>query len=218
MFWDAIEAMGVPRLTPGESITALDEAMQIIRQVWDTSVRGGVRVDGEHYRVAGAKRGPAPAHDIEVWLGAYKPRILRLTGRVADGWLPSSAYLPPAELSAANTIIDEAACAGGRLPSDVRRLYNISGTFAARSGGFLQGPAGQWVDELTELALADGISAFILGSDDPAMLTAFAGGVVPAVRVHVRTADPPGAHADQNLVGAVTRHLDVLDLDGLDVS
>jgi alkanesulfonate monooxygenase SsuD/methylene tetrahydromethanopterin reductase-like flavin-dependent oxidoreductase (luciferase family) len=181
-FWDAIEAMGVPRLTPGESITALDEAIQIIRQVWDTSVRGGVRVDGEHYRVAGAKRGPAPAHDIEVWLGAYKPRLLRLTGRVADGWLPSSAYLPPAELGAANTIIDEAARAGGRLPSDVRRLYNISGTFAARGGGFLQGPAGQWVDELTELALADGISAFILGSDDPAMLTAFAEEVAPAVR------------------------------------
>ena len=45
-----------------------------------TSARA-VRVDGEHYRVAGAHAGPAPAHDIAIWLGAYKPRMLRLVGR-----------------------------------------------------------------------------------------------------------------------------------------
>ena len=47
-----------------------------------------MRVDGEHYRVDGAKRGPEPAHDIPIWLGAYKPRMLRLIGAKADGWLP----------------------------------------------------------------------------------------------------------------------------------
>ncbi len=32
---------------------------------------------------------PAPAHPIPVWLGAYGPRMLRIVGTLADGWLPS---------------------------------------------------------------------------------------------------------------------------------
>ena len=181
-FWDGIEAMGVPRLTPGDSVEALDEAIQVMRQLWDTTTRGGARLDGKHHRLTGAKRGPAPAHAIELWLGAYKPRMLRLTGRVADGWLPSSSYLPPAGLAAANAVIDEATLAAGRRPGDVRRLYNISGTFASGSDGFLQGPASQWVEELTELVVGAGMATLILASDDPQTLTRFAQEVAPAVR------------------------------------
>ena len=35
-FWDAIEAMGGRRLEPGQAVEALAEAIEIIRQVWDT--------------------------------------------------------------------------------------------------------------------------------------------------------------------------------------
>jgi hypothetical protein len=76
-----------------------DRAGGVIRQVWDVTARGGVRVDGTYYRVSGAKRGPAPAHPVSIWVGAYKPRMLRLTGRLADGWLPSLSYLEPGQLS-----------------------------------------------------------------------------------------------------------------------
>jgi alkanesulfonate monooxygenase SsuD/methylene tetrahydromethanopterin reductase-like flavin-dependent oxidoreductase (luciferase family) len=79
-FWDAIEAMGGPRRAPGDAVTALEEGIQIIRALWDTGTSGGVHVDGRHYRIRGAKRGPRPAHDIGIWLGAYGPRMLRLTG------------------------------------------------------------------------------------------------------------------------------------------
>src|SRR3954451_12128069 len=50
-FWDGIVAMGGPRRTPGQSVEALDEAIDVIRGVWDTGGRGGVRVEGEHYKV-----------------------------------------------------------------------------------------------------------------------------------------------------------------------
>ena len=52
----------------------------MIRAVW---ARGGRRspVEGEHYRIDGAQAGPAPAHAVEIWLGAYKPRMLAITGR-----------------------------------------------------------------------------------------------------------------------------------------
>ncbi|GAB3385345.1 hypothetical protein GCM10027452_36600 [Micromonospora halotolerans] len=88
-FWEAIEAVGGRRLSPGAAVDALDEAIRVIREVWDTERRGMVRVEGEHYRVVGAKRGPAPAHPVRVWVGAYKPRMLRLVGR------PATAPRPP---------------------------------------------------------------------------------------------------------------------------
>src|SRR5919197_6007791 len=58
-FWDAIKAMGGPRRAPAESVEALEEAIDIIRAIWTPEERRGVRVDGKHYRVVGARRGPA---------------------------------------------------------------------------------------------------------------------------------------------------------------
>ncbi|MFJ6169298.1 LLM class flavin-dependent oxidoreductase [Micromonospora orduensis] len=181
-FWDAIEAMGGRRLTAGEGVRALEEAIEVIRQTWDAEARGGVRVDGEFHRVVGAKRGPAPAHAVPIWLGAYKPRMLALTGRRADGWLPSLGYLQPGDLAKGNAIIDDAAREAGRSPRDVRRLLNISGTFSPVGRGQLNGPAEQWARELADLALGDGVGTFILASDDPDDLRRFAGEVAPAVR------------------------------------
>ncbi len=144
-FWDAIEAMGGRRLTPGQSIEALEEAIRIIREIWATDERGGVRLKGNYYQVNGAKRGPAPAHDIGIWVGAYKPRILKLTGRVADGWLPSLPYLPggPTDLEEMNKHIDEGAASAGRDPSAIRRFLNISGQFARSGRSLLVGPPQQ---------------------------------------------------------------------------
>src|SRR5919202_4569121 len=68
-FWDAVEAMGGPRRAPADAVGALAEAVDVVRAIWDTDSAGGVKVAGEHYRVRGAKRGPAPAHQIEIWLG-----------------------------------------------------------------------------------------------------------------------------------------------------
>ncbi|RKN45375.1 LLM class flavin-dependent oxidoreductase [Micromonospora endolithica] len=185
-FWDAIEAMGGHRLTPAQAVRALDEAIEVIRQMWDTDSRGGVRVHGEHQRVVGAKRGPAPAHPVGIWLGAYKPRMLALTGRRADGWLPSLAYLQPGDLARGNAVIDDAAGEAGRSPTDVRRLLNIQGRFGAVGRGPLDGPAEQWAEELADLALTDGVSTFILATDDPDDLRRYAGEVVPAVLEQVR--------------------------------
>jgi alkanesulfonate monooxygenase SsuD/methylene tetrahydromethanopterin reductase-like flavin-dependent oxidoreductase (luciferase family) len=193
-FWEAIEAMGGRRLPGGQGLRALEEAIDVIRQMWDTDARGGVRVDGEFHRVVGAKRGPAPAHDVGIWLGAYKPRMLALTGRKADGWLPSLGYLQPGDLAAGNAIIDDAAQEAGRTPRDVRRLLNI-------------GPAGE-AEELAGLALDHGISAFILAGDDPEDMQRFAEEVVPAVRELVaaeRAPAPPRPDEAVRVTPAVRR-------------
>ncbi|MGP4100567.1 LLM class flavin-dependent oxidoreductase [Nonomuraea sp. KM90] len=126
-YWDAIASMGAPRLSPGQAVDALEEGIQIISAAWDTDAPGGIRHHGEHHRVDGAGRGPRPAHDIGIWLGAYKPRMLRLTGRLADGWLPSlPRFRSFEEIAAGNAIVDEAAAEAGRSPADIRRLLNLS--------------------------------------------------------------------------------------------
>ncbi|MGW0432836.1 LLM class flavin-dependent oxidoreductase [Micromonospora sp. NPDC003197] len=179
-FWDAIVAQGGPRRSAGEAVTALTEAIEIIRALWTPG--RGVRLDGEHYTLRGAKPGPFPAHDIGIWLGAIKPRMLRLTGRVADGWLPSSSYVPPEQLTAANQLIDQAATEAGRSPAAVRRLYNIVGSFNGDGRGFLQGPPAVWVEQLAELTLDEGVSGYILMAESADGIRRFAAEVAPAVR------------------------------------
>ena len=89
----------------------------------------------------------------------------------------------PTQLPAMNKAIDAAAEEAGRDPRAVRRLYNINGRFTAQGGtGFLDGPADVWVEQLVELALGEGISGFVLASDDPDEIRRFAGEVAPAVR------------------------------------
>ena len=181
-FWDAIVAMGGPRRPPGEAVDALEEAVALLRLLW--SDQRSVRFTGQHYRVAGVKPGPAPAHAIGIWLGAIGPRMLALTGRLADGWVPSSTYVTPDRLPAAQARIDDAAADAGRDPAAIRRLYNISGRIGPGGGGFLDGPAGQWVEQLLPLVTEAGMDTFVLWpTEDPAhQLELFAAEVAPALR------------------------------------
>ncbi len=180
-FWDAVVAAGGPRRTPRQAVDALVEAIGIIRQVWDG---GTVRAVGEHYQVNGLHGGPRPAHDIPIWVGAYKPRMLRVTADLADAWIPSLGYADPAQLSELNTVIDERCEANGRGLQAVRRMYNVFGRFGT-GGGFLQGTANDWAEQLAGLTIDEGISTFVLGTDDPDAIRRFALEVAPAVRDQV---------------------------------
>lgn len=178
--WDAIVGEGGPIRTAGQSIEALIEATALIRALWTGKTE--VDFDGRYYRLAGATPGPAPLHEMGIWFGAYQPRMLRVTGAVADGWIPSSPFFRPGAFTAANRIIDEAAAAAGRSPASVRRGYNIDGQFGTGSG-FLQGEPKVWAEQLAELAITERVSAFFLyrvGSPD--VLRRFAAEVAPAVR------------------------------------
>jgi alkanesulfonate monooxygenase SsuD/methylene tetrahydromethanopterin reductase-like flavin-dependent oxidoreductase (luciferase family) len=178
-FWDAIEAYGGPRRTPGEALASLAEAIEVIRAVW--SGERNLRFEGRQYRLAGANSGPVPAHPIGIWLGVYGPRALALAARAADGWVPSLQGDLQRIADAAARLDDNAADAG-RDPRAIRRVLNVGGSITdGASTGVLNGPVDQWVDELTDLVVGHGFDTFILWTDGPGQLERFAEEVVPAV-------------------------------------
>ena len=187
-FWEAIQAMGGPRRSPGEAARSVEEAIQVMRLVW--SQERSVRFDGEIYSLRGLKPGPHPVHEIGIWVGAGGPRMLGLIGRLADGWVPSMFWAPPDRLPALHEHIDEGAEKVGKEPGEIRRVYNLSGTIGQRGEGTLDGPVSLWVVELTRFALELGMDTFIHwpSEDREHQVELFANEVAPAVREAVAAA------------------------------
>jgi len=182
-FWEAIGAMGGPVRSGGEALRALEEAIHLIRAFW--SGERTIAFEGEHYGVHGLHPGPPPAHRIEIWLGVGKPRALALTGRLADGWVPSSSWATPDLVPGLSAVIDAAAVAAGRAPAQVRRVYNVSGAIVpGPARGLLYGPPEHWIETLRGFATGLGFDTFVFWPDDDprAQLELFASEVVPALR------------------------------------
>jgi alkanesulfonate monooxygenase SsuD/methylene tetrahydromethanopterin reductase-like flavin-dependent oxidoreductase (luciferase family) len=188
---DQIAGFGGPRRTPGQSVDALEEAIAVIRLLW--SGERVVSFAGEYYNLTDAHPGPAPAHAIGLWLGAFKPRMLDLVGRKADGWLPSLGVLSADELRDANKLIDASAEAAGRDPRTIRRVLNLQGVIGESrtppSGklpvGYLAGepfagPPAFWAETLDGF-VQDGFDTLVFWPIDatPQQVELFAGEVVP---------------------------------------
>jgi alkanesulfonate monooxygenase SsuD/methylene tetrahydromethanopterin reductase-like flavin-dependent oxidoreductase (luciferase family) len=186
-------AMGAPALTPRESLEALEEGVAVMRAMW-SGERRGLRLNGDHYQLAGVHPGPLPAHPMQVWIGANMPRALALTGRVADGWVsPLMNYKPPREAAQGNAAIDDAAGKAGRDPREIRRIFLIPGSFTSTSPGpatdsdqAIVGPPQHWIETLTHFALDFGFGTFVLvAPPDADTLTTFIEDVAPQVRERV---------------------------------
>jgi alkanesulfonate monooxygenase SsuD/methylene tetrahydromethanopterin reductase-like flavin-dependent oxidoreductase (luciferase family) len=181
-FFDAIASMGAPLLTPPDAVSGLDEALDIIRGTWDFANRSPLRVDGRFHRVDGAQRGPAPAHRIPIWVGAYKPRMQKIIGRKGDGWLPSLPWMQPGDIAKGNQNIDESARLAGRDPREIVRMMNIVPPVSAQ--------------QMARLTIEDGVSVFILGSDDPHEIRRFASVTAAEIRDRVGEARSGGSHGE----------------------
>ena len=190
-FWDEVVAMGGPRRSPGEAVRALEEAIRLMRLVW--SGERSLRFEGEFYGLSGMRPGPAPAHPIGIWVGAYGPRMLGLVGRLADGWVPSLAYSPPERLAEMHDRIDAAAGEAGREPGEITRVYNVDGRIGPEGSGALEGPPKKWVETLSGFVLERGMDTFVFWPKAPPeeherQVRLFAEEVVPATSETVEKA------------------------------
>jgi alkanesulfonate monooxygenase SsuD/methylene tetrahydromethanopterin reductase-like flavin-dependent oxidoreductase (luciferase family) len=172
--------LGVP--TPGQKITGLDEAIRIIRGLW---AEPRLTFGGERYHTVDAELSPKPGHRIPIWLGTFGPRALGVTGRLADGWIPSYGMALPEQVPAMRARIDAAARAAGRDPAEVTSAYNVEVEVGgAPRPGVLAGPADAIIEQLRGLVEL-GFTAFNVmpaGRVSLEQLQRFGEDVLPALR------------------------------------
>ena len=72
-----------------KQVSRLEEGLHVIRLLWEAP--GPVSFDGRFWKLDRAVLDLEPYQRVDppIWLGAHGPRMLEITGRYADGWLPS---------------------------------------------------------------------------------------------------------------------------------
>lgn len=116
------QAFGLRAPSPKEKVEGLEEAVRIIRGLWTLP---GFTFDGRHHHTDAAHIEPKPAHHIPIWLGTFGRRSLAVTGRVADGWVPTLEMAPPEKIPAMRERIFDAARAARRNPKEITLVYNM---------------------------------------------------------------------------------------------
>lgn len=119
---EEFRAFGLGTPTPRDKVDGLAEAIHVIRGLW---VEPSFGFQGRLYHIDGAQVEPKPDHRIPIWLGTYGNRALAVTGRLADGWIPSLGFAPPQQVTAMRDRVFEAARQAGRRPEDITCAYNV---------------------------------------------------------------------------------------------
>src|SRR5919202_1211499 len=117
-----IKALGGPAPTARAKVDGLADAIEIMRAAWARPI---LTHQGAIYSVDQLQLEPKPTQPIPIWLGTYGPRALAVTGRLADGWIPSLAFAGPARIPELLDRVRAASVAAGRSPDAVRAIYNL---------------------------------------------------------------------------------------------
>jgi probable F420-dependent oxidoreductase len=149
---EEFRAFGLEVPTPRQKVDGLEEAIAIIRGLW-TAER--FTFQGRTYRTEGAELEPKPEHRIPIWLGTYGPRALDLTGRLADGWIPTLELAPPDEVRRMRDRVLTAARQAGRQKEEITCVFNLDVRVddgAEQEPSVVAGPPDAVAERLRELA------------------------------------------------------------------
>jgi alkanesulfonate monooxygenase SsuD/methylene tetrahydromethanopterin reductase-like flavin-dependent oxidoreductase (luciferase family) len=154
-----LRAFGLPVPTARDKVDGLADALQIIRGVWQ---QPGFSYAGRVHGTRDAELEPKPQRPIPIWLGAFGPRTLALTGRYADGWIPSLGYAGASQLAGMRAAVLAAAQAAGRAPDAVTCALQLEVSVGGRAGAdpdIVSGSAEEIAERLRGL-IAAGFTAF----------------------------------------------------------
>ncbi len=161
-----LHAFGLPVPSAGEKIDGLTDALQVIRGLW---TQEAYTYPGAIHRTNAAEMEPKPDHRIPIWLGTFGDRALAVTGRYADGWIPTLGYAPLDQLAVMRGKVLAAAAAAGRAADDLTCVLNVQVRVddrSERSSDVISGSADQVATRLREL-MALGFTAFNFMPVDP---------------------------------------------------
>jgi alkanesulfonate monooxygenase SsuD/methylene tetrahydromethanopterin reductase-like flavin-dependent oxidoreductase (luciferase family) len=182
---DEHRAFGLGVRTPAEKVTGMEEAVRIMHGLWSQE---RFSFAGRLYHTDEAQIAPRPDRHIPIWLGTFGPRALRVTGRLADGWIPTLGHATAAELVTMRARVLDAAATAGRDPTEITCALNLEARVtegpATAADDVLEGTAEAIAERLGAFA-ADGFSAFNLmvsGPNAAEQAEALARGVLPLLR------------------------------------
>lgn len=116
---DEFRAYGYPYPPPSIRIAQLQEAVQVIRELWTTAP---ATVSGAHYAVTNAYCEPRPVPAPILMIGgAGEKRTLRVVAQYADWW--NADYYSPTEYAHKLTVLGEHCRAIGRDPAEIVPTY-----------------------------------------------------------------------------------------------
>jgi probable F420-dependent oxidoreductase len=147
---DEFRQLGLPVPTPREKVQGLEEAVKVIRGLW---TQRDFTYTGATYRTDRANIEPKPETGIPIWFGTFGPRALELTGRVADGWIPSLGFAPEDRLPLMRDAVLESAERAGRDPSTITTALNLAVELDTDpDDGLVAGPAEAVAERLAAFA------------------------------------------------------------------
>jgi alkanesulfonate monooxygenase SsuD/methylene tetrahydromethanopterin reductase-like flavin-dependent oxidoreductase (luciferase family) len=124
------DSIGVPLAAPGERMTDLEDAVNIMRGMWANEK---FSYKGRVHQVEDANGLPKTVQNpIPIWLGARMPRSLRQVGRFADGFMKNGGWGTVEEMRELNAAIDASARKAGRDPNTIRRIVNGAPGYVAK--------------------------------------------------------------------------------------
>ena len=181
---EELGAFGVGVRPPRDKVDGLQEAVRIIRGLW---TQPEFSFTGRLYQLHRAQLTPRPAHRIPIWLGTFGDRALAVTGRHADGWIPSLALAPPGRVSGMRERVLAAARRAGRQPDELTCVYNLQvrvDEAAAPDPQAVAGPPGAVAERLAGLLALGftGLNFLPTGPDTAEQVHRLATEVVPALR------------------------------------
>jgi alkanesulfonate monooxygenase SsuD/methylene tetrahydromethanopterin reductase-like flavin-dependent oxidoreductase (luciferase family) len=177
-------AFGLTVPTAREKVDGLGEAIEIIRGLWSEP---RFSFAGRLHRAEAADLEPKPDRRIPLWLGTFGPRALALTGRLADGWIPSLGYGPRDGLPAMRDRVLAAARSAGRAAEEITCALNLTVRIDDAAGyddGSVTGSADAVIEQLNRL-VGWGFTALNLAPTGPGrdeQVERLAREVLPAVR------------------------------------
>ena len=179
-----LRSFGAPAASAGERIDGLVDAVSIIRGLW---AQRAFTYSGKVHGTVAAELEPKPARPIPIWLGTFGPRALKITGRLADGWIPTLGYVSAEQLPDMCDRVFTAAREAGRDPAEIACVLNMEiaiDGYSEPDPDVVTGSTEQIARQLADF-VALGFTGFNIspaGHSPREQLMRIAGEVIPAVR------------------------------------